>query len=146
MKKVVLALLMVMPHVAFAGYGAAGCGLGSIVLGDQKGFMQVFASTTNGTSGSQTFGITSGTSNCGGGGKTATQFIEVNKTSLKNDIAKGNGETLSALSEIYGCQNSANFGQTLKSNYKSIFTTQDAQAIDFNIKTVLKQNSITCNA
>ena len=31
---------------AFArGYGMAGCGLGSIVLGDKKGMMQIFAAT-----------------------------------------------------------------------------------------------------
>ena len=45
-------------------YGPAGCGLGSIVMGSKPGFMQVFAASTNGCSGSQTFGITTGTSNC----------------------------------------------------------------------------------
>ena len=46
-----------------AQYGMAGCGLGSVVISDD-GFLQVFAATTNGTSYSQSFGITSGTSNC----------------------------------------------------------------------------------
>ena len=31
-------------------YGDAGCGLGSILFGAKPGFVQVFASTTNGTS------------------------------------------------------------------------------------------------
>ena len=148
MKKVIiLVALMVVPQVSFAaGYGSAGCGLGSMILGGQKGILQVFAATTNGTSGSQTFGITSGTSNCGGGGKTATQFIEVNKTSLKNDIAKGDGETLAALSEIYGCEQPENFGQTLKTNYRKIFSAKDAKSIDLNIKNILKKNYIICNA
>ena len=50
---------------AFAGYGAAGCGLGSFVFGDNNSWWaQTLGATTNGTSGSQTFGITTGTSNC----------------------------------------------------------------------------------
>ncbi len=47
-------------------YGVAGCGLGSMVFGNQEGGIQVIAATLNGT-GIQTFGITSGTSNCGRG-------------------------------------------------------------------------------
>ena len=50
------------------GYGPAGCGLGSMIFEPDSGFTQVFAATTNGTSGNQTFGITSGTSNCASGG------------------------------------------------------------------------------
>ncbi len=46
------------------GYGMAGCGLGSLAFGDDNGKIQIIAATTNGTSGTQTFGITSGTSNC----------------------------------------------------------------------------------
>ena len=40
-------------------YGLAGCGLGSMVFGDQKGMIQILAATTNNTFGTQTFGITS---------------------------------------------------------------------------------------
>jgi hypothetical protein len=129
MKKLLVVLGMgLICFSAFArGYGMGGCGLGSMILGDKKGMMQIFASTTNGSSGSQTFGISSGTSNClDGSGKTATVFIEANKVALANDIARGQGETLSALSAIYQCQNTQNFGSTLQSNYKSIFSSTDA--------------------
>ena len=37
-------------------YGTAGCGLGSMAFGNQKGFIQVLAATTNGLFGTQTFG------------------------------------------------------------------------------------------
>ena len=69
MKKIFgLASAVVLTSASFAGsYGDAGCGFGSMIFGNQAGFMQVFAATTNGTSGSQTFGITTGTLNCGGG-------------------------------------------------------------------------------
>ena len=49
---------------AHKSYGTAGCGLGSLVFGDQPGIIQIVAATLNGIGG-QTFAITSGTSNCG---------------------------------------------------------------------------------
>lgn len=100
------------------GYGVAGCGLGSVVFGDKPGMIQVVAATLNNTAGNQTFGITTGTSNCGESGKSAraTQFIEVNKVSLENDLARGAGEAIVALSEVMGCQN-ADFTVQLKSAY-----------------------------
>ena len=39
-------------------YGLAGCGLGSMLIGSKPGIVQIFASTTNGSFGTQTFGIT----------------------------------------------------------------------------------------
>src|SRR5437868_47659 len=51
------------------GYGMAGCGLGSLLFGPvNEPFAQVLAATTNATFATQTFGITSGTSNCVSGG------------------------------------------------------------------------------
>ncbi len=103
-------------------YGTAGCGLGSMVFGNQEGPMQVIAATLNGTSGSQTFGITSGTSNCGKGlfaKAEINSFIESNSVALENDIARGQGETLSTLNDMLGC--GADFNGTLQQNYKSIY-------------------------
>ena len=51
------------PTAALAApYGMAGCGLGSMLFGD--GGLQTSAATTNGIVANQSFGITSGTSNC----------------------------------------------------------------------------------
>lgn len=99
------------------GYGMAGCGLGSIVFGDKPGMIQIVAATLNST-GYQTVAITFGTSNCGESGKQAraNQFIEVNKVALENDLARGAGESIVALGEVMGCQNS-NFTMNLKSQY-----------------------------
>src|SRR3569832_2714255 len=66
-------------------YGSAGCGLGSIVFGSQPGFIQILAATTNGTFASQTFGITSGTSDCAvfvGGVVCVLLIIETNRLAL----------------------------------------------------------------
>src|SRR6266702_267769 len=69
-------------------YGDAGCGLGSLAFGDQQGPIQIVAATLNGT-GVQTFGITTGTSNCHGiSGAQATRiFIEANREALATDVS-----------------------------------------------------------
>lgn len=135
MKSIVLSLLFVFSSsVMAAGYGDAGCGLGSMVLGSDPGFTQVFAATTNGTFGSQTFGITSGTSNCSKGSKAATEFIEANKTGLKNDAARGNGETLASLAEIYGINNTQCFGQTVQKHFSTIFQSENSEEINARIQ------------
>lgn len=109
---------------AGAKYGTAGCGLGSIVFGAKPGIVQIFAATTNGTSGNQTFGITSGTSNCvdaEGGSNSAKAFVETNREALAKDIARGSGETISSLSSLAGCGNDRAVGAKLQKNYKKIF-------------------------
>lgn len=102
-------------------YGVAGCGLGSMVFGKEEGAMQVVAATLNGT-GVQTFGITSGTSNCGRGlfaKAEVNSFIQSNAIALENDIARGQGETLNTLNNMLGCD--AQFSGTLQENFKSIY-------------------------
>ena len=127
------------------GYGDAGCGLGSVVFGSDPGFVQIFAATTNGTFGSQTFGISTGTSNCSGLGDSATQFIESNKTALSNDIARGQGETLASLSQIYGCS-SFELGKNLRSNFGTLFNTgSQAKEIHSKIMNIIKEENISCN-
>lgn len=102
-------------------YGSAGCGLGSLAFGKQQGGIQVIAATLNGT-GVQTFGITSGTSNCGEAlwaKAEVNTFIESNSVALENDIVRGQGETLSTLNNMLGC--GSQFNGTLQQNYKSIY-------------------------
>lgn len=134
-----------------ANYGPAGCGLGSLIFEPDSGFTQVFAATTNGTSGNQTFGITSGTSNCddaSGGEESAKAFVETNRAALSKDIARGRGETIASLSELAGCQNQAQVGKSLQKNFKKIFPNakvSDAQVSE-RVLTVLKQDaSLSCS-
>lgn len=105
-----------------AQYGDAGCGLGNVIFGSQKG--QISAATTNGSSYTQLFGMTSGTSNCGPSvfsSAEAKAFINNNSVALENDVVRGQGETLSTLSKIMGCDNSV-LSTSLKDNYKVIYT------------------------
>ncbi|MDB5038773.1 MAG: hypothetical protein JWQ35_2301 [Bacteriovoracaceae bacterium] len=122
------------------GYGAAGCGLGSILFGQKPGMVQVLAATTNGTFGTQTFGISSGTSNCDHSRATAaikTEFFAAqNEVSLKNDIAKGNGETLSTLTRVANCGNSQQAAAALKVNFSEIYPSSSASSKEISSKIV----------
>jgi hypothetical protein len=105
-------------------YGTAGCGLGSLIFEDDKGLVQVLAATTNGIFWTQTFGITSGTSNCddtAGGTTSAKAFIETNREAFAKDVARGQGETIANLSTLAGCGNAAAVGSTLQRNFTNIF-------------------------
>ncbi len=104
-------------------YGDAGCGLGSMAFGNEPGLIQVLAATTNGCFGTQTFGITTGTSNCGAskGAKGARVFIEANREALAKDISRGSGETIGTLTWISGCSDSRSVGAKLQQNFTSIF-------------------------
>ena len=131
---------------AGAKYGTAGCGLGSIVFGAKPGIVQIFAATTNGTSGNQTFGITSGTSNCvdaEGGSNSAKSFIETNREALAKDIARGSGETISSLSSLAGCGNDRAVGAKLQKSYKKIFPSArvSSGAVGDSVVSTLKSDS-----
>jgi hypothetical protein len=97
----------------------------------------------------QSIGITLGTSNCDSPAPLkvgqAEAFVEANKVALANDIARGNGETIVGLSRVYGCDNSAEFGMALKSNYSSIFTNASASSteITHNINNVAASTCTT---
>lgn len=116
-----------------ADYGSAGCGLGSLAF-KSNDMTQVLAATTNGTFGSQTFGITFGTSGCNNKGlvKVAMareSFIEANYKDLSRDVAAGKGEYVTNLARLYGFgpENVPTFASLLQKNYNSIFSANDAK-------------------
>src|SRR5918996_2968025 len=88
-----------------------GCGLGKLAWADYKHQKnigpQVMMATTNGTFGSQTFGISSGTSGCTNDGHImaehkATIFASINFEDLSQDMARGQGEHLASLATLMG--------------------------------------------
>lgn len=110
------------------------CGWGSKVFEGQSGiFPQVFAATTNGSTGNQTFGVTSGTSGCTQDGvvkstwKTA-MFIDGNREKLAHDMSSGSGESLESLAKLIGVQDQhkAAFFQATKENFAKIFSSDNA--------------------
>ncbi len=104
------------------GYGMAGCGIGSVIFGQKPGMIQVLASTTNSVYDNQTFAISSGTSNCGESGKSASthEFIKVNKMALEKEAVRGQGETLVSLGQLLECK-SESFPTSLKKTYSQDF-------------------------
>jgi hypothetical protein len=109
-------------------YGTAGCGLGSLVFADQAGMVQIFAATTNGTFGNQTFGITSGTLNCGSGAMASgtKNFVDANREALAKDISRGQGEAIGALTVINSCEDSSKVAEALQRNFRVIFPSEQA--------------------
>jgi len=139
MKKFISAAILASAStVAFAGsHGPAGCGLGTaVVFPDATEVHEhVLAATTNGTSGNQTLGMTSGTLGCddaNGPLKAAAtqQFMDENMDQLAADIATGQGESLSALAEVMGveAQDRAAFASTLQASFDSIFAEDGTAA------------------
>jgi hypothetical protein len=112
------------------GYGAAGCGLGSMVFNRQPGVYQVLAATTNSTFGSQTFGITTGTSNCGPSmvAQGTRNFVEANREALAKDMSRGQGETIGALTWMAGCGDSRAVGAALQQRYATIIPSEKASS------------------
>ena len=131
-------------------YGDAGCGLGLQLMG--KDGNQVLAATTNGTSYTQLFGISSGTSGCTDDGAVAQNkqvpaFIEMNKVALAKEAARGEGETLAGLAQLMGC--SANtLAPVMKANYNKIFveTNMEPSAIENGVRSVITAKGLACGA
>lgn len=125
-------------------YGMAGCGLGTLVM--DKRSSQVLVATTNGT-GMQTIGITLGTSNCVDEATSQVahkmdKYIHINKIQLAGDVAKGNGETIVALSEVIGCQSSQNLGSALKASYSDVFANDfTTNEVTDSIITVIQKDT-----
>ncbi len=113
-----------------------GCGLGSQIIKKQDSvLMQVLAVTTNGTSGSQTFGITSGTSACAKPAKfvsndKANEFVAENMDMLALDISNGQGEALSTLATLLHVSNKEQFALALQENFDKIYTSSDVSSAD----------------
>ena len=132
-------LLALSPTIALAD-NIGSCGWGSKVFDGQSGVApQVFAATTNGTSGNQTFAISSGTSGCTQDGtvsstwKTA-MFIDGNKKQLARDMSQGHGETLDALASLIGIDQAQKpqFFHLTQEKFSTIFSSEDASAADIS--------------
>lgn len=141
MKMIGFFSILFLSVVSHAQIGPAGCGLGNVIFKDQD---QVIAATTNGSSGSQTFGITSGTSNCVDSSTRAQlqNYIEVNKVALNKEAARGQGNTLSGLNTVLKC--SGDISPVIKDHYKQIFSTENSAEISAKIMTVVENNKSTC--
>jgi hypothetical protein len=115
---------------------SAGCGLGTMLFDGQSGIgPQVLAVTTNGTSGNQTFGITSGTLGCTKDGvvRPPAEVRILLMSSLDNlatDVARGEGETLTSLASVMAIDEAdqPRFFVSLQDNFVRIFPDENVTA------------------
>ena len=126
-KHFALALLAVASMASAGKYGTAGCGVGSLAFGDQKGMIQIVAATLNNTPIPQTSAITTGTSNCTEDGvalvdRERALFAEANFDVIKQEISMGKGENVAVLASLYGCTGASvgSFGSAVQANYAKI--------------------------
>src|SRR5205809_7580561 len=117
-----------------------GCGLGKLAwadFGHQKNIgPQVLMATTNGTFGSQTFGISTGTSGCTNDGKVmaeqkTTMFAQLNFENLSQEMAQGQGEHLASLATLMGvpAEHQAAFFALTQERYTSLVKTGEASPV-----------------
>lgn len=115
-----------------------GCGLGTIAWEGQSGQgPQILAATTNGTFGTQTFGITSATSGCARGGRIyrpdqLAAFIGPNMDKFVQEMAAGRGETLASAADLIGIDEADrdDFYAAAQRNFSRIVPSESATASD----------------
>jgi len=116
-----------------------GCGLGKELWKNfpnakTKG-AQILIATTNGSFGTQTFGISTGTLGCTDDGRwwaeqKATMFAEMNTDALAQEMAQGNGEHLASMATLLGVpqpQHEAFFAMA-QGRYAALSLTGDMSA------------------
>jgi len=135
----------------FAVDNVGGCGWGSKVFDGKQGLApQVLAATSNGLYGTNTFGMTSGTSGCTSDGIVTSNwqtamFIDGNKKKLARDMSQGHGETLESFAALIGVEEShkSTFFKMTKTNFDKIYTSEDVSApkIRANILALIKSDA-----
>lgn len=147
-----LSLVAVMPVIAQAEVDNVGtCGWGSKLFEGNRGIApQVLAVTVNGTSGNQTFGISSGTSGCTHDGVVHSNwrmslYTQENKDKLARDMSQGGGEALESLADLIGVEQNDRpvFFRSTRENFSTIFTSADSSAdsILANLRTVMSNDA-----
>lgn len=148
MKKVILAGLIAMAPLAAQAGNSAGCGLGSQLFDGQNGLApNVLAATTNGLSGNNTFGMTTGTLGCNSGDTVmaaAGEFLDSNMERVARDMSTGQGESLETLAALIGVEDAdkATFYSVSKANFSSIYSRNDVSSEEVlaSLKAVMLSN------
>ena len=153
MKRILLGTLLaaVSINALAEAPGGPNCGWGNMLFKGQRGGVAHFlASTTNGTSGNATFGMTSGTNGCSTNGTLTyggRPMIALNgmMDELSEDMAKGNGEALTTYAVVLGVapEDREHFAAVTHEHFQQIFSKADVTADDVHNNTlaVLKSDA-----
>ncbi len=143
-----LALGLTVSGTSFGADSSSGCGMGWQLLPDQSLVSSFTRSMVNATF-SNSIAMTMGTSGCARHSivydeKKGIHFVEANKELLLVEMAVGQGEYLTAMAEVFHCQDSQNFAKILKANYGSINNGAELSGEELynNIKSVSAKNNL----
>lgn len=151
MKRIIgSALLIAVSSSAHAvAPGGGGCGWGNLLFDGQSGpAPHVLAVTTNGTSGNNTFGMTTGTNGCNTDGALAyggkSLFANI-MNEFSEDVAAGQGEALNAVAVMMGVQpeDRATFAEVTHENFNVLFPSENvtAEEVMTSLQTVMKADT-----
>jgi hypothetical protein len=152
MKRVVIIAALGCLLMVSAAYAkdSTGCGLGTMLFDGQQGLVpQVVAVTTNGTSGNQTFGITSGTLGCDTQGTiqynaAVQRYMGKRLDRVAADMSAGGGEHLRVLADLIGIEEGrqAEFFRMTQKNFVRIVPGDDvdAEQVLLNLQQVMAEN------
>ena len=125
---------------SYAADSSSGCGIGWQVLPKQSLVSSFTRNLVNATF-SNTIAMTLGTSGCAKHSivyneKQGLHFVEANKEVLVAEMALGNGEYLTAMAEVFGCQDSSSFATIVKENYQTLVPSYEISGVELyqNIK------------
>ena len=147
MKKLMTgAILMVASSSAFAvSPGGPGCGWGNLIFEGDSGPIHFLATTTNGTSGNKTFGMTSGTNGCSTDGALTyggESMLGSIMDEFSQDVAMGQGEALNAVAVLMGVapEDRQTFAEVTHENFDLIFPSENitAKEVMTSLENVMK--------
>ncbi len=130
-------------------YGMAGCGLGSLIIHQDSRGAQLAVWLFNQIYSNQTFGISSGTSNCVAppSVREAEQkvYFKANIATISRFAAQGSARDLDGLAEVFGCSGDAErlrLVETSRNNYGQIFASQDPEHVLQQYVNLIKADDI----
>lgn len=153
MKRILIGTLLTVTSLSALAEAPGGpnCGWGNMLFEGQRGTPSHFvASTTNGTSGNATFGMTSGTNGCSTDGTLTyggRSLLAINGMldELSEDMAKGQGEALTTYAVLLGIeeQDRAYFATVTHQHFSEIFSSADITGEQMHAATlnVIKRDS-----
>jgi len=131
--------------------GGPNCGWGNMLLEGQSGLpMHFLATTTNGTSGNKTFGMTTGTNGCTTRGSLTyggTGMVDLSAImdEFSNDVARGHGDALTTIAVSFNisAEDRMHFSSVMQQNFNTIFPSAEVTAEDVmaSVLDVMKSDS-----
>ena len=147
MKLIIALFALLSASMAFAADSSSGCGMGWQVAKDNSLVSSFTRGVINGTF-SNTIAMTLGTSGCAKHSIVYNEmkgihFVESNKNELAIDMAKGNGEYVTGLAQVFGCQNTKAFGSMVQNKYESVLPSENISGVELynNVKNEIRKDT-----